>query len=125
MSKKIKIKILDIKYDKEVNLVQWKILDLEDKKERILAWRGTDLGVALGIANYISPDLMEKFCKDMIGKEINLVIEHDKRDLYDPEIIKNTNEVDMQNMMNDWEKSFPFYEIEYLEKKEKKKNEEN
>jgi len=121
MEKKSRIKIVDTNYNEDFNLVQWKVNMLEDDKEIVLAWRGNDLGDALGITKEIPPDLMKKFCKDMIGKEINLVISSDT-DQFDVEKFAQLKPEEMQNVINDLEKKYPFYEVEYLEKKEGKSN---
>jgi len=76
-----KVKIIESKYYKQKDIVEWMIEFVEDKKQLRLVWPSSDLGVALGINGYIKPELMEKFCKDIKGKEINLVMESDIQDV--------------------------------------------
>lgn len=121
MEQKTRVKILDTNYREDLNLVQWKIKMLEDDKNITLAWRGGDLGEALGITKEIPPDLMEKFCKDMIGKEINLVLSPEM-DKFDAESFKKLSDKEMQNISNEMERKYPYYEVEYIEKIEKENN---
>ena len=118
MEKTSRVKILDTDFNEEMNLVQWKIRMLEDKTELVLAWRGNDLGHAVGISTIIPPDLMKKFCKDMKGKEINLVMSS-QMGKFDVEEFAKLSEKEMQSISNKLEKEYPFYEVEYLEKKGK------
>ena len=74
MSEPKRVTIIDTKYTEDSNLVEW-IVREEDGKEIVLAWLGSDLGTALGITQEISPDQMRKFCQDVKGKTINLIIE--------------------------------------------------
>ncbi len=119
MEDKRKIKILDILYDEKLKLVQWKILDFKTQSQQILAWRGRDLGEALGIKQIIPPDLMQKFCKDMIGKELTIIFKSNMIQ-YMSDSFKDITEEELQNMSNKLEREYPFYEIEYLEKQERK-----
>lgn len=118
MEKTSRVKILDTDYNKELNLVQWKIQMLEDEKQLVLAWRGSDLGHALGITAIIPPDIMKKFCEDIKGKEINLVMSSEM-DQFDADKFANLSPTEMQKISNEMEEKYPFYEVEYLEKKEK------
>jgi len=79
MSLQIKAKILDMKYDKENNLFQLIIEDIKTNKKTGLAIKGTDWG----ITSDIPEEIIEQFCKDMIGKEKNLFIEVEKDSLRD------------------------------------------
>ena len=75
----IKAKILNMKYDRENNLFQLIIQDVENNKQTGIAIRGTDWGITQDIPE----DIIEKFCNDMKGKEKNLFIEIDKSSLRD------------------------------------------
>jgi len=121
MEKKVRVKILETDFNEELNLVQWKIKMLEEKTELVLAWRGTDLGHAIGVTTFIPPDLMRKFCKDIEGKEINLVMTPEMTQ-YEAEKFSKLSQKEMQNISNEMEKRYPFYEVEYLEKKGNEKN---
>jgi len=76
-----RVKILKASYNEKWNLVFWDIVFMEDMRDTKLAWHAKDLSTALGIKDkngepaYIEPGLMKKFCSDIEGKEINLVIE--------------------------------------------------
>ena len=121
MEKKARVKILETDFNEKLNLVQWKIKMLEEKTELVLAWRGNDLGQAIGIDTVIPPDLMRKFCKDMEGKEINLVMTPEMNQ-FEAEKFSKLSPVEMQNISNEMEKRYPFYEVEYLEKKGNEEN---
>jgi hypothetical protein len=74
MNKQVKVKILDMKYDKDNNLFRMHIEELVgDHKQVILAVAGTDFG----ITSTIPINLIEQFCDEMKGKEKNLYIERD------------------------------------------------
>jgi len=121
MEKKVRVKILETDFNEELNLVQWKIKMLEEKTEIVLAWRGSDLGHAMGIDVVIPPDLMRGFCKDIEGKEINLVMTPDMNQ-FEVEKFSKLSQIEMQNISNEMEKRYPFYEVEYLEKNKDKEN---
>jgi len=115
MQDKKRVKILDTDFNEELNLIQWKIQILENNSQIVLAWRGGDLGQALGIDTVISPDEMRKFCKDIKGKEINLVIKADNIP-FDKKTLEDLTPEQIQDMSNKIEQEYPYYEIEYLEK---------
>ena len=74
MSLIVKAKILKMSHDKENNLFQLLIQDMDKNKQTGIAIKGTDWGITPDIPD----DIIEQFCKDMIGKEKNLHIEVDK-----------------------------------------------
>lgn len=88
-SKPQKVTILDTKYTEDKDLVEW-IVKTTDDKEIVLAWPSSDLGEALGIQGKIEPHHMKKFCQDVKGKTINLVIEGQMKEL--PNIKDMTND---------------------------------
>ena len=67
----VKAKILNMAYNKENNLFQIMFEDIKQKKQVVLAIKGTDWGITPDIPE----DIIDQFCKDMIGKEKNLHIE--------------------------------------------------
>jgi hypothetical protein len=69
-----RVKILNASYNDVTNIVKWEIRDIKEKRELTLAWNSNDLGQALGIEQMIPPEAMSKFCEDMVGKEINLIM---------------------------------------------------
>jgi len=123
MSQARRVKILETDYNEELNLVQWKVQDLETNNIIDMAWRGKDLGIALGITQEIPPELMKKFCNDIIGKIINLVM-NSEADKYNYNKLKDLDEDTRNKTIEEWEKNYPFFELEYLEKMkmEKEKN---
>ena len=81
MSLKINAKILNMTYDKENNLFQIDIQDIDANKKTGIAIKGTDWGVTPDVPE----DIIEQFCKDMIGKEKKLYIEVDNSSIRDAE----------------------------------------
>lgn len=71
MNKEVKVRILDMTYDRDNNLFQMNIEELVgDHKKVVLAVAGADFG----ISKEMPTDLAQEFCKQMIGKEKNLHI---------------------------------------------------
>ena len=94
MSAPVKVKIIKITYDKENNLFQLLVNNLDLNKQAILAIKGTDWGI---LPDY-PEDVIEQFCKDMTGKEKNLHIEVDETSIKD---VKKDEEGEMiQEDMN-------------------------
>ena len=108
-----KVKIIESTYYEEKDVVEW-LIEFVDNKNRIkLVWPSSDLGTALGIEKYIPPEAMKKFCKDIEGKEINLVMEADIKDMPS---IKDMNEDEIDALSKKLDK-YPFFEsIEIQEK---------
>ncbi len=79
MSSEIRARILDMTYDKDNNLFKLSLKDLDRAKHTNIAIKGTDWGVTPDFPE----DMIEKFCKDMIGKEKNLYIETENTSLRD------------------------------------------
>ena len=74
MSKEVRVKILDMTYDKDNNLFQMKIEELVgDNKQVTLAVSGRDFGITQDVPE----ELAQQFCEAMKGKEKNLHIERD------------------------------------------------
>ncbi len=74
MSLKIKAKILNMTYDKDNNLFQLFLEDVDKNKQTNIAIKGTDWG----ITPEIPEDIIKQFCNDMIGKEKILHIEKEE-----------------------------------------------
>lgn len=70
----VKAKILDVDYNKNNNLFKIRFKDLDKEKEVVMAIKGTDWGVTPDIPE----DIIDNFCKDMIGKKKNLHISVEK-----------------------------------------------
>ncbi len=87
MNKEVKVKILDMTYDRDNNLFQMHIEELiGDHKKTVLAVAGADFGIKKGMP----PGLAEQFCESMKGKEKNLHIERDYSSISDARKIKDT-----------------------------------
>ena len=67
----VKAKLVEMVYNRENNLFQIAFEDIEKKKQVVLAIKGTDWGITPDVPE----DIIDQFCKDMIGKEKNLHIE--------------------------------------------------
>lgn len=70
----VKAKILDVDYNKNNNLFKIRFKDLDKEKEVVMAIKGTDWGVTPDIPE----DIIDNFCKEMIGKKKNLHISVEK-----------------------------------------------
>lgn len=117
MSEPKRVTIIDTKYTEDSNLVEW-IVREEDGKEIVLAWLGSDLGTALGITQEISPDQMRKFCQDVKGKTINLIIEGAMKEMPN---IKDMTTDQIHKLSNEMDK-YPFHEtIQEMNKAENEK----
>lgn len=107
----VKAKILNMAYNKENNLFQIMFEDIKQKKQVVLAIKGTDWGITPDIPE----DIIDQFCKDMIGKEKNLHIETDTTSI--PEGISKTESIIPEsslNKMHDEFDRYPFKEIKNL-----------
>jgi len=83
-----------------------------------LAWRGSDLGTALGITQEITPEHMIKFCEEIKGKTINLIIEGAIKEM--PNIEDMTTD-QIHRLSNEMDK-YPFDEtIQEMNKAESEK----
>ena len=85
MRKPIKVKTLDMEYDRSNNLFKMKVRDTQKKDEVIFAIKGADWGIYPDIPD----DILNQFCEDMRGKEKNLFIEIDSSSIKDVDRNKN------------------------------------
>ena len=112
-----KVKIIESTYYEEKDVVEW-LIEFVDNKNRIkLVWPSTDLGIALGIEQNISPEQMKKFCKDIKGKEINLVMEADIKDMPS---VKDMNDAEIDALSKKLDK-YPFFESIEIQEKNRQK----
>lgn len=79
MNKPVKVKILDMEYDRDNNLFKMRVRDIQKEEEVIFAIKGTDWE----IYSDIPEDVVNQFCEDMRGKEKNLFIEIDSSSIKD------------------------------------------
>jgi len=120
MSSKIRARILDMSYDKDNNLFKLSLRDLDRVKHTNIAIKGTDWGVTPDLP----PEVIEKFCKDMIGQEKNLFIETEEASLRDAK--KDENGIVSQDEINKtYEKldNYPIDEVMNTLHEDKKENE--
>jgi len=75
----IKVKIIDIFYNRDNNLFQILFKDIENEKQTQIAIKGNDWGITPDVPE----DIVNKFCDDMRGQEKNLHIETEKSSLRD------------------------------------------
>tara|TARA_Y100000310_G_scaffold344994_1_gene461014 strand:- start:1052 stop:1471 length:420 start_codon:yes stop_codon:yes gene_type:complete len=108
MSKK-RVEILETYYDEKKDLVQWMVRDVETDKKVVLCWPGSDLGYAVGVKQELPPKLIRKFCKDVEGKTINLVMEADIKEL-DVKDFGNLDEAALRKHHDVFDK-YPYHEV--------------
>ena len=106
MSDAKKVKIIKSTYHEEKDIVEWLVEFVSDKKRVTMVWPSSDLGDALGIKQSIPKEAMKNFCKEIEGKEINLVIESDIKDI--PSFKDATND-QVDKLSKELDK-YPFFE---------------
>ncbi len=84
--KSTKVKILDMKYEKEDHIFIMDVLDIDINEKVSFAMRAEDFGVTKEMSFVLPDEVMENFCKEMIGKEKNLFVEQDIYRGYDGEL---------------------------------------
>jgi hypothetical protein len=106
-----KIKILATRFEKTSGMIYWKVIFLEDNKEMTLAWPKQDLIPALlgkKLIDFVLPDEeIEKFCHNILGKEISLII---TCGMQMPSDLKNLTTERIQKLAQNLDQ-FPFYEV--------------
>lgn len=75
MTEKQKIKIVTSKYHEEKDLIIWDVLFIDTGVEQAFCWPSIDLMKALNITAKVLPEQLHKFCSDIEGKTITMVIE--------------------------------------------------
>ncbi len=120
MDKQVKVKILDMTYDKDNNLFQMEIEELVGEHLRaILAVAGEDFGIAPDVP----VEIAEQFCEEMKGKEKNLHVQRDYSSLRDA--VKNEDGTVSHTEIEKINKNMDSYPIDkvmnklYSESKEK------
>jgi len=120
MSSKVRVRILDMSYDKEHNLFKLSLRDLDKHKHTDIAIKGTDWGITPDV----SDEIIGQFCKDMIGKEKIIHIEVDNSSLRDGK--KDKQGITLQeeiNRVNENLEKYPIDEVMNVLHKEEKKDE--
>ena len=114
-----KVKIIDSLYYPSKSLVIWKIHFVEDKNlsDMSIAWHKDDLSsLLLGDKVKITDEQMKKFCDDMNGKVINLVLESGRK-----VVGKDTSNLSFDEISSlaDQLDSYPFHETQAFLEDEK------
>lgn len=72
-----KVRIMNAEYKEDRDLFVWTLNFIETGDEQAFCWPSVDLLGALGISTdkQIPAEYLHKFCNDMLGKEINFVVQ--------------------------------------------------
>ena len=81
IKKTVKVKIINMKYDKNDHLFMMKVKDIEKGEDITFAISADDFGIPQGFQE----DVIIQFCEDMKGKEKNLHIEVEGSSIKDAE----------------------------------------
>jgi hypothetical protein len=110
MINEVKVKVIEVRYKRENNLFQMVVNKVESKEEVVLAIKGTDWGVT----SKVPPEIIEKFCEEMKGKEKNLLIEEDDSDAFVKNVQRDEEghirQVDLDKIYNNLD-SYPIDDI--------------
>ena len=105
MAQPRKVKILDAYYNRSNNLFNLLVRDILTSKEVTLSWNGKDLNV-----NKKTPiNIINNFCKLIIGKEKNLIIEIEETDI-SAKTLNNATEEQLENFNKTFD-SYPWEEV--------------
>lgn len=74
MSQPQKVKVESAEYNEAGDTVSWTVT-LASGQKADLVWRREDFGPTFKINALIPVSLVKEFCQNMLGKEINLVVE--------------------------------------------------
>lgn len=69
-----KVMVHKAEYDEASDTIAWEVT-LAGGRKADLVWRRDDFGTTFKINALIPVSLVKEFCTNMVGKEINLVIE--------------------------------------------------
>ena len=107
-NKTIRVKVIKTYYNEEVNLVKWLIEDIESGNRKTIAFKGDDLGPAMGIKGKLLPEHIKNLCENIKGKEFNHVDIADEM----PAIPKGDAAIDGDmKTMHDHLDAYPFFEV--------------
>lgn len=119
--KPFQCKILDMTYNQEINVFKMKINILEKDEEITLAIKGTDWGVNRNVPQ----DIIDKFCRDMVGQIKNMHVEIDPTDSTSvTKDDKGINKFEDITKVNDNMDNYPIAELDYERYKELTKQDE-
>lgn len=103
-----KVKIIDTFYDEDKNLVLWDVEFVDDKERKItLAMQADESGFAVGINSYLTPELTQELCDKIKGKELNLKIEAEIKNLPKMEDLSAEEMQKISRSLN----NYPFYQL--------------
>lgn len=103
----IRAKVLDTDYDESRKLIKWLIKDLDNNSDFTIAWLDEDLKNQFNIKQDLPPDVIRKFCSDMLNKEFNLVMTAETQ-TYDSDFFKDEDKVSEASHKLE---RFPFREV--------------
>jgi len=87
-----RVKIVQSEYIEDSDLIKWTLLFIDSNDTQTYVWPSCDLLKSLNIKRTeVDTHHLRKFCKDMLNKEINFVIDEEP-ELPDVNITKNQNE---------------------------------
>lgn len=69
-----RVKVEKAEYDAKSDTIAWEVT-LKTGQKADLVWRRADFGPSLRIDAVIPVPIVEEFCQNIVGKEVNLVIE--------------------------------------------------
>ena len=111
----VKVKILDIQYDREENLFIMNVLNINKQEKIDLAIRAEDFGV-----NRETPvETIKYFCEQMKGKEKNLNIEIENSKINKNEKLSEKKILELDKEEN----KYPFKEVTKILNREQLKDE--
>ncbi|MEK0369506.1 MAG: hypothetical protein QQN62_07890 [Nitrosopumilus sp.] len=113
--KSIKVKILDIEYDKEENIFVMNVLNIKNQENVKLVIRAEDFGVT----RVVPIDTINYFCEQMKGKEKNLFIEVENNKINKNEKLSDEKILELDKEFN----KYPFEEIAKIISREDLKDE--
>lgn len=87
-----RVKIIESQYIEASDLIKWTLFFIDSSDTQTYVWPSCDLLKSLNITRTeVDPHHLRKFCKDMLNKEINFVIDEEPQ-LPDVIITENQNE---------------------------------
>ena len=111
----IKVKILDVQYDREENIFVMNVFNIKKQENVELVIRAEDFGVT----RVVSIETINYFCEQMKGKEKNLFIEIEKSKINKNEKLSEKKILELDKELN----KYPFEEVTKIISREKLKDE--
>ncbi len=111
----IKVKILDVQYDREENIFVMNVFNIKKQENVELVIRAEDFGVT----RVVSIETINYFCEQMKGKEKNLFIEIEKNKINENKKISEEKILELDKELN----KYPLEEVAKILDREKQKDE--